>query len=141
MASHDKEVISKVLFARAPWDAIDTEFMKRIPFDDPAEFEDCLCREVQSGKAESLRILHDGKRVGIAVIRIEEEAAREMVICAIFCDAPVPLSREIQTALHLIAKDRKCVSMRFHTVRPAAARLAAEEYGYRLSEIVMRRAV
>jgi hypothetical protein len=141
MASHCKEVISRLLFERGPWDAIDSEFEKRIPFDEPSAHEDCLRRQVETGEAAAHRIIYEGKRVGLVVTKIEEDAAREFVIVAIFCDAPVPLSREIQAACYRLAQESKCISMRFHTVRPAAARIAADEYGYRLTEVIMRKAV
>lgn len=141
MASHRKEVISRLLFERGPWDAIDTEFEKRLPFDSPSDHEDCLRRQVEAGTADAWRIMHEGQRVGLVVTRIDEDAAREFVIMAIFCDAPVPLSRDIQATCYDLAQKAGCISMRFHTVRPAAARLAAEEYGYRLSEVIMRKPI
>ena len=141
MASHRKEVISKLLFERAPWDSIDHAFAKRIPFDAPAELEDSFCREVTAGEMEALRISYAGEPVGIICIKVDESYLRELVIAGVFCDAPVPLSREIEAACYAAAQARRCVSIRFHTMRPAAARLAAEEHGYRLTEVIMRKDV
>lgn len=142
MASKKKEVISRLLIERAPWDSTDQAFAKLIPFDDPAEHEDSFCREVNAGTMEALRINFDGKPVGIICLQVDESRLRELVIAGVFCDSPEgPLSREIQAACVIAAQARRCVSMRFHTMRAAAARIAADEYGWRLTEVIMRKDV
>jgi hypothetical protein len=139
--AHSPEVVSKLLFERAPWDALDAEFEKRIPFDSPSDWRDVLSRMCQSGEAFSYRLVENGKRVGVLICKVDEGAARELVVVAAYCAGSQPFAREIGQAAELIAREQRCISIRFHTVRPAAARLAAEEFGYRLTEVIMRKNV
>lgn len=135
------EIASRLLFERAPWDAIDAEFEKRIPFDSPSDWRDVLSRMCQSGEAFSYRIVEDGQRIGVLVCKVDEGAARELVVIAAYCAGSSPFAREIARAAESIAREERCISIRFHTVRPAAAQLAAQEFGYRLTEVIMRKNV
>ena len=135
------EIASALLFKRAPWDALDSEYEKRIPYDAPADHVDCLRRMVAAGEAFLYHLESGGERVGLAVVKVDDGAARELVLVAVFCDGGAPFSREIAHAAERIARELRCISIRFHTVRPAAARLAADEFGYRLTEVVMRKTV
>lgn len=139
MASHKKEVISRVLLQRGPWDTISQAFEKLIPFDSTVDHADELGRQIAAGVSTAHNIVHEGKRVGITITRVEEGKTRELVLVAVYCGAAVPLSREIAEAVEAMARAEKCDSIRFHTVRPAAARFAADEYGFRCAEIVMRK--
>lgn len=123
----------------APWDAIDTEYAARIPGDDPTAYADTFARQVARGEAQAWRIWHDGKRVGLAITKIEGEAGKEMVICAMYSNAEYPMIGPV--GLHLQNEARKlgCVSMRLHTCRHALAQYCAQEDGWRLAEIIMRK--
>lgn len=130
------------MLERAPWDAIDDEFQARIPFDSPHESADLLARLVREGSATSHRLMHDGRRVGLVITRVDEgNTGRELVLVAAYCDAEAPLSREIADAVEALARAERCASIRFHTVRPAAARYAVDQYGFRLTELVLRKNV
>ena len=50
-----------------------------------------------------------------------------------------PITDEIGRACEALARAEKCTSLRFHTCRRAMARFAVEKFGYRISEIVMRK--
>lgn len=142
MASAKPEVISRVLLERIEWDALATEHEGKIPFDASAEHTDELRRQVAAGTSTACAILRDGQRIGLAVVRVEEDRAREFVIVAVFCDTPPgsrPLTHELQDALEAMARAQACQTIRFHTIRPAAVHLAATAYGYRLAEVVMRK--
>ena len=128
------------MLARAPWDAIDDAFQALIPFDSPHESADLLARMVREGSATHHRLVHEGRRVGLIVTRCEQgSAGRELVLIAAFCASEQPLSAEIAEAVESLARAEGCASIRFHTVRPAAARYAAEHYGFRLTELVLRK--
>lgn len=141
MASLDEKVISGLLLRRAPWDATDDEFAARIPFDSAAASADELKQQIASGESHAAQIHHDGQRVGLLVTRIEtlRDGRREFVLVAAFADSTAPLTPQIASAAESLALAENCNSIRFHTVRAAAARLAAEAYGYRLAEVVMRK--
>jgi hypothetical protein len=95
----------------------------------------------ESGEAQLYRLIEDGRRVGMLVCKVDEGAARELVLVAAFCAGSESFSRDLGRAAEVIARQRGCVSIRFHTVRPALARIAADEFGYRLSEIILRKNV
>lgn len=137
------ETISRLILDRGPWDAIDEDFAARIPFDSPHESKDLLRRLVTSGKSTAHRILTpSGERIGLLVTRIEEgNEGRELVCQAVFMDSPdcQPLTRQFAEANEALARAEKCTCLRFHTCRPQMARFAADNYGYRASEIVMRK--
>jgi len=50
-----------------------------------------------------------------------------------------PITDEIGRACEALARAEKCTCLRFHTCRRAMARFAVEKFGYRISEIVMRK--
>lgn len=94
-----------------------------------------------AGEASLYRLVEDGRRIGILVCRVDEGRARELVLVAAFCEGSRPFARELAQAADHVARTLGCVSIRFHTVRPGAARIAAEEFGYRLTEVVLRKNV
>lgn len=138
------EVISRLLFERAPWDSVDASYAARIPMDSPHESADLLARMVQSGDVTPFRITFGPERVGLLLVRVEEGSlGRELVVVSAFMQRGDghPLSREFAAAIEELAAKEGCNVIRFHTVRPGAARLAAEEFGYRITEIVLRKNV
>lgn len=124
---------------RTPWDAVDDAYQARIPFDAPAAHADTLSRLVAAGAAAKHTLLVDGVRRGMVVTQVEQHARRELLVIACFCEGPDPMSDEIAAAVEALARAERCVSIRFHTIREAAARWAAERHGYRLTELVMRK--
>lgn len=141
MASADEQVISGLLLRRAPWDATDDDFAARIPFDSAAASADELRQQIATGESQAAQIHHDGRRVGLLVTRVENlrDGRREFVLVAAFAESTEPLTPQIAAAVETLARAEACTSIRFHTVRPAAARLAVEAHGYRLAEVVMRK--
>lgn len=131
--------------ARAPWDAACDAFAARVPFDAPTEHRDGLRRECAEGRATCWKLADaTGRELGMIVTRVETEAARELVLVAIFADTPPdspPLTSAIATLCEDLARRCGCQSIRFHTSRPAVARVAAEQHGFRLAEMVMRKAI
>lgn len=135
---------SEVLLRRAPWDAIDSEHEKRIPFDDPSEHADLLRRMVAENRASLHHLEIDGRRLGMLITRVESGAAgRELVVVAASWRGPDlhPLSPAVARAIDTLARVEQCCAIRFHTVRPALARYACQAEGYRVSEIVLRKDV
>jgi cytosine/adenosine deaminase-related metal-dependent hydrolase len=141
MAARSPQVASRLLLNRAPWDAIASEWERQIPFDDPAAHTDGLSRLVMSGAANCYHVVKDGERIGIVVTKVEESAARELVVVAIYSASPEPISPQLAEAIEDLARAESCISIRFHTIRAAAARYAAERHGYRLTELVMRKSL
>ena len=136
------EVISRLLLERAPWDAVDSEFERRIPFDSPHESAGLLQRMVAEGTAHVHRFIRNGERIGLLVTRIDDgNLGREFVCIAMFAETADgrPITAEIGRACEALARAEGCTCMRFHTCRPAMARFAVEHFGYRVSEIVMRK--
>ncbi|MGH8016971.1 MAG: hypothetical protein ACREIA_01565 [Opitutaceae bacterium] len=130
------------MFDRLPWHAIDSEFESRIPFDSPHESRDYLQRLVNSGIATRHRLVKESETVGIVITHVETGSlGRELVCIAAYSDSRAPLTDELFEAMELLARAERCVSIRFHTVRAALVRRAAEDMGYRVSEIVMRKNV
>lgn len=126
---------------RAPWDALDDSFAARIPFDHPAGHVDDLQRLCAAGRASAHRLIVDDRRIGVAVIQVEEARFRELVVVAVFSSSDAPISFELAQACEALARAEGCISIRFHTCRESAARFAAAHLGYRLTEIVMRKAI
>lgn len=143
-APPQKLTAARVLMARAPWDALDDAYAARIPFDSPAEHRDLFRRECNAGRAACYH-LHDaaGARCGIIICRVEEAAERELVLMGIYAETAdgVPLTGQISGLCDDLARAERCTSIRFHTIRPAVARAAVAFHGFRLTELVMRRAV
>ena len=134
------EKLSALLLRRAPWDAVDSSFAARIPFDSPSQTTDDLVRRVRDGVAVSHQLIHNGSRCGLVITEVEHgSAGRELVVVSAFSDSPEPLSDALAEAMEAIGRAEQCVSIRFHTIRPAAARYAAERHGFRLTELVMRK--
>lgn len=137
-------VSPRLRLALAPWDALDSEAAALIPFDSPAEHLDDLQAEVEAGRAACYHVeTRDGGRLGLVVVRVEEHPAggRELLLLAVYArPAPDlgPLRPEIFALCLDLARAERCRSMRFHTVRPALARVAAKQFGFRLAELVMR---
>ena len=130
-----------MLFRRCPWGAIDSAFEKRIPYDAPCEHADALRRQVESGSAELYHIEQGGKTVGMVVARVDCKAEKEFVVIAAFADSEQPVSSELDAWATALAASSGCASIRFHTIRAAAARFAVEVLGYRLTELVLRKNV
>jgi hypothetical protein len=136
------EVISRLLLDRAPWDAIDDSFAARIPFDSPHESSDLLRRMVAAKTSTAHRFILDGQRAGLLITRIEEGTAGKELVCqAMFAETPdgLPITELIGAACENLARLEGCNCLRFHTCRPQMARFAADRFGYRLSELVMRK--
>ena len=136
------EVISRLILERGPWDYVDDTFAARIPFDSPHESRDLLARMVREGTSTAHRLVVDGRRCGLLVTRCEDgNQGRELVCQAVFLDHPAddPLTKPFADACEALARAEGCNVLRFHTCRPAMARFACENYGYRVSEIVLRR--
>lgn len=143
---------ARLLLQRCPWDAIDSAFEQRIPFDEPSENADLLSRMVREGRATRYRLddKESGERIGSLIVRVEEgSAGRELVAVAAFvCDSArraqawsVTSSALLADALDALARAEGCCSIRIHTVRPGMARIACDDHGYRVSEIVLRKTV
>ncbi|HQF38263.1 MAG TPA: hypothetical protein PK322_04010 [Opitutaceae bacterium] len=138
------EVISRLLLELAPWDAADEADAAKIPFDSPHESRDLLTRMVREGKATAHRFMWDGQRCGVLVTRVETgNMGRELVCMAMWGQTPdgEPMTAEIGRACEALARAEGCVCLRFHTCRPAMARYACEQAGYRISEIICRKAL
>lgn len=138
------ETISRLILDRGPWDAIDEAFAAKIPFDSPHESKDLLRRLVEKGISTAHRLLTPtGQRIGLLVTRCEDgNEGRELVCQAVFMETPdpmQPLTRQFADACESLARAEGCNVLRFHTCRPQMARFAADNYGYRASEIVMRK--
>ncbi|MCF3650171.1 hypothetical protein [Synoicihabitans lomoniglobus] len=75
------------------------------------------------------------------ITRVDVEAARELVIVAVYAkrDSDGSILPEIVERIDDLAAAESCVSIRFHTIRPALARVMSKRYGYRLAEVVMRK--
>lgn len=136
---------SELLLERAPWDAIASEYENRIPFDSPHERPDVLRRMVTEGRATLHQVLdRDREQIGILVTRVDVgTAGRELVIVAVCArgKSAVPISPQFAEAFDALARAEQCCTIRFHTMRHNLARLACEQYGYRITEIVLRRDV
>lgn len=139
--AHDgqKTLNGRLRLESVPWDSAAAEHYKRIPMDSPAEHADYLEKQVLEGKAQAWRIWQDGKPVGLAITRIEEDKAKEFVICAMYSESELPVSEYAGRELERIARSIGCISIRFHTCRHALASVAAEKSGYRLCEVIMRK--
>jgi hypothetical protein len=136
------EVISRLLLERAPWDAIDDAYASKIPFDCPHESADLLRRMVSDHTSTAHRFVLDGRRAGLLITRVEAGTAGKELVCqAMFAETAdgLPITELIGDACEGLARAEGCNCLRFHTCRPQMARFAADRFGYRLSELVMRK--
>lgn len=139
-----KLTASRLLMRRAPWSDIDDSFAQKIPFDSPTEHRDFFRLECEAGRAASYGLFDTaGRRCGLLVCRVEEAAGRELVLLGIYAEAKdgQPLTGQIAGLCDDLARAERCTSIRFHTIRPAVARAATAFHGFRLTELVLRRAV
>ena len=133
----------KLLFesCRLKGDAPDWE---KIPFDAPHQHVDILRRLYANGDCDRCIVNTDtGREIGSIYYQVEQGFLRELVILGVYLDhseaAPsnVPWLNDVTKTL---GEKFDCVSVRFHTVRPAMVSCALH-YGWRVSEIVMRREI
>jgi hypothetical protein len=111
----------------------------RIPFDDPHEFRDILRRQVEDGSAKLCELTRDGEPIGMLLYRVEEYAARELVIIAAYSsDRSIDWSDWLAAFLENLGRGLQCGSVRFHTLRPGLVENAIR-HGYRAAEIILRK--
>ena len=125
--------------AKLECDAPDWE---KIPFDAPHQHVDILRRLYDSGQCTRCDVMTDkGVQTGSLYYQVEQGFLRELVVLGVYIDhseaAPsnVPLLNNVCDKL---ANKENCVSVRFHTVRAGMVSCALH-YGWRVSEIIMRR--
>lgn len=110
-----------------------------IPFDNPSDWRDYLSRGVRAGNFTACEMTMDGKRSGILVYKIEEEAGRELVIVATYGTIPeISHLESLDKAAQVLAKHYQCSSIRFHTLRPGLVKRALT-LGFRIAEVVLRK--
>lgn len=136
------ERLNRISIDLATWSERAERWQHRIPFDDPHEWKDYLARHVQDGLCQLCEIKDDGEVVGLFVYRIEELAAREMVVVAIysFKTLGVDLVTFLDGCAEYIARKNGCLSIRCHTLRPGLIR-KAHKIGYRTAEVVLRKEI
>jgi hypothetical protein len=123
----------------AAWSERTAALADRIPFDDPHEFRDILRRQVEDGSAKLVELTKDGEAVGVLLYRVEEYAARELVIiAACSADRSLDWSDWLAAFQENLARGLGCGSIRFHTLRPGLVENSFK-YGYRAAEIIMRK--
>ena len=135
--------MNRVTLANLPWSSVDESMAARIPCDSPEQHRDWLRRLVDSGQARVSQIMQDGKQTGLLCWAIDEGAAREFVVVASFCESAdgQPVTRELVEAAEALARRENCISLRLATVRRAVASVACSAFGFRVSEIVLRKSL
>ncbi len=121
-------------------DELLAESQAAIPFDNPTGFADWILREVSSGNLLQVVMRIDGENVGTLTYCITGDTFKELLITSAFIKfAPVNLLPIVDTFSTVIAKRANCKFIRFHTVRKGLIKIALKDYGYKVSEIVLRK--
>lgn len=117
---------------------------QNIPFDAPHQHIDILRRLYESGECDRCIVKTDtGEDAGSLYYQVEQGFLRELVILGVYIGrseaspSNIPWLNEMTTRL---GNEMECVSVRFHTLRPAMVTCALN-HGWRVSEIVMRKEV
>lgn len=137
---HDPERLNRLSVELAEWSERAELWQHRIPFDDPHEWKDYLRRHVQEGLCRLCELKDGGEPVGLFVYRVEEIAARELVVVAVYTDrnCKVDLVDFFDQVAESIARREGCTSIRCHTLRPGLIR-RAHSLGYKTAEVVLRK--
>lgn len=121
-------------------DELLAESQEAIPFDNPTGFSDWISREVSAGNLLQVVMRVDGLEVGTLTYCITGETFRELLITSCFLKfSKVNLLPIVDTFSVIIAKRCNCKFIRFHTVRKGLIKIALQDYGYNISEIVLRK--
>lgn len=108
--------------------------------DSPSEHNDYLREMVKEGRATLHQLLVDGKRVGLTITTVEiHSAGRELVSIATYSNNTLGITPALSEALEEMARHENCQCIRLHTARHGLVKLATENYGFRISEIVLRK--
>lgn len=123
-------------------DELLAESQDAIPFDNPTGFKDWIYREVSSGNLLQVIMRVDGMEVGTLTYCITGETFLELLITSCFLKfSEVNLLPIIDTFSVIIAKRCHCKFIRFHTIRKGLVKIALKDYGYNVSEIVLRKPI
>lgn len=144
MPQGDKmRLLSRYIMREGAWDDVADAWSHKIPHDFPGHYPTILedmvvtshCRLSKLSRAE------DGQQIGFLVWRVEGEPEHlEFVIVAMFGRDGEDLTGEYAPQVESLARAQGCAGMRFHTMRPGLIK-KAESHGYRVSEIILRKAL
>lgn len=114
--------------------------LKRIPFDSPHDWRADTLAKIRSGELTAAEIVQGGERRGVIVFAVYElSGVREFFVNCWFARMQDAFP-EIAPAVDAMAKAQNCTEIRFNTSRPGMVR-AASEYGYKISEVILRKKV
>jgi hypothetical protein len=125
-------------FAVENIDNLICEAQAAIPFDSPLANKDWIKKEIDNGNLTCITLRLNGKPIGTMTYAVIEANKRELLISSLHVnDTTFDYCKVMQNYGELIAKENKCDSMRFHTVRKGLI-YKALKLGWHASEIVMR---
>jgi hypothetical protein len=132
-------VLSHLVLAPGVLGGEDFAALRAMRCDSPADVAGELAADVVAGRARVARVERDGARVGFVVFEVT--SAHEFVVHAAFSgDSHRSLLPALVDAVDAAALREGCTSVSFSTARPGLV-AGCLKLGFRVSEVVMRRAV
>jgi hypothetical protein len=136
-------LLRRVILAEAAWDEQSAAWARVIPHDFPGDYAAHLLEMVRSGEARLVQIrTEESGPVGFIVYSIEVVHAcpPELVVVAASGRDGRDLTAELDHAIHALAEQHHCRTVRFHTMRPGLIHKAGS-LGYRISEVILRKEI
>jgi hypothetical protein len=130
--------LARLVLRPAQWDANAEGWSRLIPCDSPGDLSAKLREEVNAGRARVCHLKRDGAKIGFVVFSADDR--HELVIHGAFGSDGKNLVTELLPVVENLARQCECDTIRFHTMRPGLVR-AAQNLGFRVSEVIMRKAV
>jgi hypothetical protein len=137
--SGEKTLLTSFLLRDALWDSRADAWAALIPRDNPAGYPGHLQNLINSGEAELFHIVTPASEsaAGFVVVAVEGE---DYVVHAAYGIAGNDLTEKFLPLFEAQAKERKCVCVRWHTMRPGLIKKSLN-LGFEISEVVLRKKI
>lgn len=134
--------LANVILAPGVLSEADKAALRSIPCDSRENVAASLLADLAAGRAKIAHLVREGRRLGFVIFAVTPE--HELTVNAAFgYDGRENLVAELigdSGLLFGLARQCECDSVAFSTARPGLVRRALE-HGFRVSEVVMRKAV
>lgn len=133
-------LLARYVLRPSQWDEQAEAWSRSLPTDAPGCVAGKMAKMVKAGEAKVCDLVADGERIGFVVFRISAEHV--LHVMAAFGRGPdrENLMDVAMPLLDTLARACECEHIRFHTMRPGLI-VKAQEQGFRVSEVILRKAV
>jgi hypothetical protein len=131
--------LARFVLLPSQWGPEADRWARSLPADSPENTAEDLAQRVREGTAKVCDLMEGETKRGFIVFTVTP--GHELFVLAAFGRAKRENLMEVLIPLvDALARAAECDSVRFNTMRPGMIR-RAQEHGFRVSEIIMRKAV